>query len=695
MQEYLKALTAPSVVALVGASDNPTKLTARPLSFLKQHGFAGKVYPVNPVRDTVQGFKAYPSVADIPEKVEHAYLLVGTDHVVPAVKDCAASGVKVVSVLADGFAEAGPEGQARQAELFKIAKDAGILLIGPNSTGVVDTRNGFCCTTNAAFKADSLKSGRLAVISQSGSLIGTLLSRGDHRGVHFSTLVSVGNEAVAGVGELGAVLLDDEGIDGFVLFMETIRNADALADCARRANEAGKPVVAYMLGKSDEGQALAVSHTGALTGGAEAINAFMNSIGIAQVNQFEALFESPAALSKRSKMEHRPKKVTVLSTTGGGGAMVIDQLSLRGVDIAGCSETSRQILTAKDIPLGHGKLVDVTLAGTNYDTMKAVVSQLIADPETGALVVAIGSSAQFNPELAVTPIVDAVAEANASAAPVFAFPIPHAEDSIRMLEAGGVPSFRSVESCADTIALVVNGAAPVPKVDASLPQTTTSLLNAAADGILNEVEAGAVFATLGLKGPAQVVLEPEAIIKTGDLRFPVVTKLVSVDLPHKTEVGAIRIGLHSEEDLIEAVRGMKTSVSAKRPEARIQGVLIQEMCSGLGEALIGITRDPLVGPIITVAAGGVMTEIYKDASVRPAPVSVETAREMVGEVKAFAVLRGYRGKPKGDLEALAHAASAVSKLAARSDIVEAEVNPVLVGRENEGVVLLDALIRKV
>jgi len=502
MQDYLKALTAPSAVALVGASDNPSKLTARPLSFMKQHGFNGKIYPVNPVRDTVQGLKAYASVVEIPDQVEQAYLLVGTDYVIPAVKDCANAGVKVVSILADGFAEAGPEGQARQAELVKVAKDAGILLIGPNSTGIVDTRNGFSCTTNAAFKANELKSGRLAVISQSGSLIGTLLSRGVDRGVHFSTLVSVGNEAGAGAGELGKVLLEDDGIDGFILFMETIRSPLALADFARSAHQAGKPIVAYMLGKSDEGRALAVSHTGALTGGVEAINAFMQSIGVAQVNQFDALLESPAALGKRSKLKGRPNKVTVLSTTGGGGAMVIDQLSLRGVEIAGCSDMSRKILTAKGIPLGHGKLVDVTLAGTKYDTMKAVVSQLIADPETGALVVAIGSSAQFNPELAVTPIVDAVAESDTTAAPVFAFPIPHAEESIRMLEAGNVPSFRSVESCADTVALVIDGPNPTPLVDATLPEAANSLLSNAETGVLNEVQAGEVFKTLGLNGPA-------------------------------------------------------------------------------------------------------------------------------------------------------------------------------------------------
>lgn len=694
MQDYLKALIAPSAVALIGASDNPSKLTARPLSFMKQHGFNGKIYPVNPVRDTVQGLKAYASVVEIPDQVEQAYLLVGTDYVIPAVKDCANAGVRVVSILADGFAEAGPEGQARQAELVKVAKDAGILLIGPNSTGIVDTRNGFSCTTNAAFKANELKSGRLAVISQSGSLIGTLLSRGVDRGVHFSTLVSVGNEAGAGAGELGKVLLEDDGIDGFILFMETIRSPLALADFARSAHQAGKPIVAYMLGKSDEGRALAVSHTGALTGGVEAINAFMQSIGVAQVNQFDALLESPAALGKRSKLKGRPNKVTVLSTTGGGGAMVIDQLSLRGVEIAGCSDMSRKILTAKGIPLGHGKLVDVTLAGTKYDTMKAVVSQLIADPETGALVVAIGSSAQFNPELAVTPIVDAVAESDTTAAPVFAFPIPHAEESIRMLEAGNVPSFRSVESCADTVALVIDGPNPTPLVDATLPEAANSLLSNAETGVLNEVQAGEVFKTLGLNGPAQAVLAPDAAIEVGDLRFPVVSKLVSEDIPHKTEMGAIRIGIQSQDALVEAVNGMKANVAAQKPDARIQGVLVQEMCSGLGEALIGITRDPVVGPVVTVAAGGVMTEIYKDASVRPAPVSLETACQMVSEVKAFATLRGYRGKPKGDLEALAKAVAAISNLAVRADIEEAEVNPVLVGGENEGVVLLDALIRK-
>ena len=418
-------------------------------------------------------------------------------------------------------------------------------------------------------------------------------------------------------------------------------------------------------------------------------------MGIAVVSQFEALFEAPAALLQRHRLSARPRHVTVVSTTGGGGAMAIDQLSLRGVEIAGCSATSRQLLSAKNLPLGSGKLVDVTLAGAQYDTMKAVVSQLINDPETGVLLVAIGSSAQFNPDLAVTPIIDAVAEAGLDAAPVFGFPIPQADESIRLLEAGGVPAFRTVESCADTIALLLNGREPAPPVTVSTPASAATLLDNAANGVMNEVDAAAVFAALGLALPKHVVLPADVIDPdVTQLQFPVAVKLVSRDLPHKTEAGAIKTGIHDNTELQQAIATMRDTVATAQPEVLIESVLVQEMCTGLGEALIGLTHDPLVGPVVTVAAGGVMAEIYQDSSVRPAPVSVATAREMIDEVAGFALLRGYRGAPHGDVDALASAIVAVSGLAQCDGVAEAEINPVLVRAEGDGVVLLDALIRK-
>jgi len=689
-----EALVSPKSVALVGVSGSAGKLTARPLEFLQANGWEGRIYPVNPTRDEIGGLKAYKSVADIPEAVDHAYILLNADPALEAVEDCARAGVKVVSILADGFAEAGEEGRERQERLVRLAEDAGLLVIGPNSTGLVSTASNFICTTNAAFKEKRIQKGRLAVLSQSGSVIGTMLSRGQAQGAGFSVLISTGNEAVADVGRLGQLLLDDPDTDGFILFLETIRNRQALSEFARGARERGKPVVAYMIGRSEEGQALSVSHTGALTGSARSVSAFLRSIGVREVESFESLIPVARTLSQVAPATVRPQTVTVVSTTGGGGAMVVDQLALRGVSIAGISEAARSRLASQGIPLGHGKLVDVTLAGARYDTMKEVVSTLSEDPQTGLLLVVIGSSAQFNPELAVAPIVDGHAEARADAAPVLAFPLPHAPESLAMLEAGGVPAFRTVESCAEAIAALFADQSDVSTgSEIGLPEAARTLIAGLAVGTQDEVVSGRIMGTLGIKGPQSLLLDPDASLPESlGIEFPLVAKLVSPDLPHKTEAGAIRVGIRDRRALVEAIAAMKASAQAHRPGYRLEAVLVQEMCQGLGEALIGLTRDPVAGPMVTVAAGGIMTEIYRDSAVRPAPVSLETARRMVAEVKGLALLSGYRNRPRGDLEALAQAVAAVSSLAGSNDVNEAEINPILVRGEGEGVVMLDALL---
>lgn len=694
-EAHLRGLIAPRSVALVGASATVGKLTARPLSFLQAQGYQGKVFPVNPTRPDIMGLTAYPSVSEIPEPVDHAYIMLGTEGAIDALEDCAKAGVSVVSILADGFAEAGHEGQRRQQRLAQIADEAGILLIGPNSTGVVGAHAGFACTTNAAFRVDRIVPGDIAVLSQSGSLIGTILSRGAARGAAFSNFVSVGNEAGAGVGEIGKLMLRDPNTHGFALFMETIRNPDALAAFAAEARTLGKPIVAYMIGRSDEGQALSVSHTGALTGSREAVSAFLRDIGIFQADHFETLIDAPHALTRCKPHPTRPRTATVVSTTGGGGAMLIDHISAKGIEIAGCSEAARTHLTSQDIPLGSGKLIDVTLAGTKYEVMKEVITTLINDPETGVLLVAIGSSAQFNPELAVQPIIDAVAEADANAAPVMAFPLPHAPESLDMLREGCVPAFHAIEPCVETLSfLLTPDRAVVTAEIAPLPRAVTQMLDQMSSSILDEVTSAEMFEHLGVPKPRQVVLAgDDETIPELDFDFPVVAKLISPDLPHKTDAGAIKVGIPDAQSLPQAIREMKASARAYTPDHRLTGVLIQEMKSGLAEVLIGLTRDPLVGPVITVGMGGVMTEIYRDTAVRPAPVTLETAREMLSEIRGMALLTGFRGKPAGDLDALAQAIANISKLAMYDKISEAEINPLIVGEEGQGVTLLDALVR--
>ena len=329
MRSELQALLSPRRVALIGASDTPTRLTARPQRFLQAQGFAGEIVPVNPRRDSVLGLPAVPSVTEAGE-IDHAYILLDAGPAIAALEDCARAGVRVVSMLADGFAEAGPEGVARQARIAALAREAGIRLIGPNSTGIVHLRNGFFCTSNAAFAATDIPVGGLTVLSQSGSMTGMLASRGAARGTGFASFASLGNEAVTDVGTLGSILLEDPETDSFALFLETVRDPAALERFARAAHARGKPVVAYVIGQSEDGQQLAVSHTGAMAGARGAISSFLKDIGVIELRVLDALLDAPGALVRAQIDPARPRSATVLTTTGGGGGMVLDQVSARG-----------------------------------------------------------------------------------------------------------------------------------------------------------------------------------------------------------------------------------------------------------------------------------------------------------------------------------------------------------------------------
>jgi len=701
-----KALVEPKVVALVGVSDNPKKLSARPFQFCQQHGFSGKIYIVNPRRKTVIGEPAYPTVMAIPDKVDHAYILLGNSMVEAALDDCILAGVKVVTILADGFAEAGKLGFEKQKRLVKKANKAGIMMIGPNSMGVVNTRKSFVCTTNAAFKTQNLIKGRFAVLSHSGSLIGTLVSRGEVRNIGFSKLVSLGNEAQSCIGTVGLSLIDDTEIDGFILFLETLRNPKRFSKFASEANKRNKPVVAYMLGKSEEGQELSVSHTGALTGDSRAVKAYLKQNYVDEVMSLDALFEAPQLLLQRERMKGRPKHVIVVTTTGGGGAMLVDQLSVRGVLIGELNKSVREYFQKKEIPCGTGKLVDVTLAGAQYHIMKEVISKLMNEPSTGALAIVIGSSAQFNPDLAVKPIIDAVKE-NVGGAPLIAFPLPSAPKSIAMLKSAGVPVFGGLESCAESIALFLSSSGSCDKISANDDLCVGAVEDAIKNWdlstrgeVLDEVSSTKIFETLGLRCPKQIfipdfdegnVLGLEEIIATAQLSYPLVVKVVSTALPHKSDFGGVVLDVKNFSEFKIAVSRLYSSICKAVPKKRIEGILIQEMQFGLGEAIVGIRLDNLVGPVVAVGAGGLLAEIYKDVSIRPAPVSTDIARNMIAEVRGFEIFRGYRGRPAGDLNALAELISKISKLSRVSGIAEAEVNPVMV--KSDGVVLLDGLIR--
>lgn len=689
MNSLFQALFEPRRIALIGASADERKTTSRPQRFLRKHGFAGEVLPVNPSRSEVLGAKAYKDLDAIQGEIDHAYILLNGRDAVSALEKCGRRGVKVASILAGGFADAGVAGASLQDELARAVRDTGIRLVGPNSIGTVSTQPAIALTANAAFAVDRLRSGRWAVVSQSGSLIGALLSRADARGIGFSRLISVGNEVDLAVGEIADLLVDDPATDAILLFMETLRDADRLARAARRAHAAGKPVIAYKLGRSSIGQELAKSHTGAIAGSDATFDAFCRRHGIMRVSMFESLIDVPALLVDRPIPSGR--RVAVATTTGGGAAMVVDNMAMAGLDIADPPQALVDWLKPLGIAAGEGKLVDLTLAGAKPEIVAGTIERLLADDANDAAIFVVGSSAQFNPELAVEPLLRFAR----SAKPFAVALMPAAERSLALLTAAGVPAFRHPESCAEAMAVCLLRAAPqpVPALDEPAQGALDALAAGRSEGF-DERRAADLFAALGVS-MARSVAVPDArrvaaaVVEVG---APVALKVLSPDIAHKTEAGGVALGLADGQLAAVAARDIEKRVRAHSPHARLEGFLVQKMERGLAEVILGFRRDPLVGPTVTVGLGGVLAEIYSDASTRLAPVDEAEAHLMIEEVKGLATIRGYRNLPRGDVAALARAIASFSMLAHRAfgDVAEAEINPLLV--KSEGVVAVDGLV---
>ncbi len=681
------ALLAPRSIAIVGASDDPAKTSARPLQYLLKAGYEGKIYPINARRDTVLGQRAWPSMSALPEVPDHAFILAPTKDVIAAVTECAVLGVGVATILATGFSEGGVEGQKLVEQLKEICRSTRLRILGPASIGVIDFHSKVLLTANAAFAEQDLLVGGTFVASHSGSLLGALVSRGKARSVGFAGLVSVGNEIDLSLGEICTATLDDPNITGYLLFLESLRHAQDLRAFAFEAAKRNKPVVAYKLGRSAQAAELALSHTGALAGEDDIAEAFLADCGIARVQNFESLLETLPLLGRVpiQSVSDRPPRVGVVTTTGGGAAMVVDGLALRGVDVIKASNETFARLTKAGIDAHHERVIDLTMAGTRSDIMKAALDTMLSAPEFDLVVAVVGSSARFQPDLAVKPVI----ESSKAEKLLVAFLVPDAPEALAKLALAGVPGFRTPESCADAIAAAFRRRAP------KAPQVSPKHFRKTGASQLNEWDAYALFEKIGLPHApaARVAVEADNLALPFD--YPVAVKVLSEAIAHKTDVGGVVLNVANEGALKAAIGQIVRSVKDKRPDTEVKYVLVQPMTSGLGEVLLGYKKDVDAGPIVLLAAGGIFTEIYRDRSIRLAPVDLSTAREMISELAITRAFEGYRGKKAGDLEALAHAIVALSQLALSDeyDVVDAEINPLILCAKGEGVLALDALVK--
>jgi acyl-CoA synthetase (NDP forming) len=691
-----QALLAPRSVAIVGQSNDAGKTAGRPLKYLRQAGYAGRIYPVNGRRETVLGERAWPSLAALPEVPEHVYIVTGTQDAVEAVQDCGRLGVKIATVLADGFTEAGEAGAARVAQLRDVTARTGLRIVGPSSLGVVNLRAKVMLTANAAFDEHPLPAGRIFAASHSGGMIGALLSRGLARGIGFAGLISVGNEVDLSLGEICAATLDDPAIEGYMLFLESLRHADTLRAFALAAARCSKPILAYKLGRSFEARELAVSHTGALAGEDDVAAAFLADCGMARVDTLDGLIEGMPLLARvpmRARVAEgaRPPQVGVVTTTAGGATMVVDPLAVRGVRIEPPSAATLARLAAAGIAVKPARLIDLTLAGTRYESMKAALDVIVTAPEFDLVLAVVGSSARFHPDLAVKPIIDCAG----SAKPLAAFLVPDAPAALAALSRAGVPNFRTPEACADAIAAALRRREPRLL---TAPTRSADLGDGASPGDGggwgDELETHGLLDRLGIARAPTIAIDVN-VTRVPALPFPYPVAVKLAGIAHKTDIGGIVLGVPDSDALLAAIRQIRASVAERQPGTTVDRVLVQPMISGLGEVLIGYRVDRDVGPLVMAAAGGIFTEIDRDRSLRLAPVDLATAHQMISEVRALTRLAGYRGLPVGDLAALAQAIVALSRLAVMDGpaILEAEINPLIVRPAGLGVVAVDTLVK--
>jgi len=686
--DFARALLAPRSVALIGASSNAKKNTARPFRFMRKHGFKGRIFPINAGASEIFGEKAFPSVCDVPEPIDHALIMISRDHVLAALEDCARKKIPVVTIYTDGFGEIGGEGLERQRKLLARAAELGVRVLGPNSIGTANVHTGGIISVNAVFEMDELIPGDISLVSQSGSMMGSLLSRAASRGFGFAKTISVGNESDITVGEIVDALVDDEQTRVILLFLETLRDTPALSRALDRARLAGKPVIAYKLGRSKQGDALSQSHTGAIAGDDPAINAYFDRYGVMRVQMLETLFEIvPLARrysAARPKQAGSGARIAAITTTGGGAATVVDSFGMFDIEAVAPPTPFIEHMKGRGLALRQTPVIDLTLAATS-EQYKDLLEQLLKADWCDAVLSVVGSSAQFHPDLAIKPLVEAEKPADK---PLVVFLAPEASASLVRLQEHGIAAFRSPESCAEALRAFFK---PVSDHRDEPTEPVVWPADLPAHGNLTELEANGLFTTLGIRtADSRSLLEGET---AHDLPYPVVLKVISRDIIHKTDVGGVRVGIRSDEEFREAVPALLAEVRQRAPGAPIEGVLVQRMEHRLIELMLGYRHDPLVGPTVVLSAGGITAELMPDYAIRLAPIGLSDAHAMIEEVQTTRLVRGFRGLPRADCDVLAQALVDFSRLALipGQPISEAEINPLFI--QEDAVAAVDGVVR--
>lgn len=692
----LDAFFEPRSVAIIGASRNPTKLGYAVLENLLQSGYAGNIYPVNPSAEAILDLEVYPDIASLPESPELAVIVIPYPYVPDAVEECGQKGVKAVIVISAGFRETGREGLDLELQLLEIIKKHDMRLIGPNCLGVIDAHT----PMNVTFAAGGMPpKGPIAFMSQSGAL-GTAVLDMSFAGKHigFSKFVSLGNKGDVNEIDLIAHFADDEQTKVILSYTEGIPSGQQFMEVARKVSKK-KPIIMLKSGVTQSGQKAVSSHTGSLAGAEQAYAAGFNQSGVIRARTMQELFDYAIAFGYQPLL--KGNRIAIVTNAGGPGILATDALERRDLQLAGLeNETIRALEKQLPDAASAANPVDV-LGDARADRYQFALELVAGDPNVDGILVILTPQAMT--EIART------AEGLGKLAEHYDKPILacfmgdlRAQEGIEVLRQYQVPNYPFPERAAMAFAAMRDYAQlktreyespPKFEVDDQKVANILRQVREAGRVAIGEAEGREILAAYGFPLPAsRLAASPEEAIEiANEIGYPVVLKISSPDILHKTDIGGVKVGLNSPGDVRDAFELIVYRAQRYLPDARVEGCLVQEMVPKGLEVLVGMTRDPQFGPLVTFGLGGIYVEALKDVAFRIAPFSKEDAYQLLGEIRSHRLLDGVRGEPPADKDALADALLRISQLVTDfPEIVELDINPLIVYEAGRGILALDA-----
>jgi len=678
----LDTLFAPKSVAVIGASNRQGSVGRAVFTNILLNEYRGTVYPVNPKDRSISGVRSYPSVQDLPESVDVAVIVVPAAVVPDVTEDCGKRGVKGLIVISAGFKEIGQDGAALERQVASLAQKYSMRMVGPNCLGAINTDPEV--RLNASFASQMPLEGSIAFASQSGALGEAVIDYAAGEGIGFSKFISVGNKADVNENDVLEYLRADPKTKVILLYIEDIVDGRKFVDTVSKVTEE-KPIIAVKAGVSPEGAKAASSHTGALAGSDEAYNAILKQSGVLRVESIIDLFDYARAFAKQPPP--RGNRVAIITNGGGPGIMATDASVRYGLQISQFSETTKSKLRA-GLPKEASVNNPIDLIGDAQSDRYELALQALYDESVDCGLVLLTPQAMVD--------LKKVAETIASVGPrsgktilASILGLTDITPAIDVLESNNIPHYTFPESAVRALAAmyeyqcwVERPRTEIRHFDVDVGKAREIISNAKRAGLTNipQDDALRILSTYGLPviKTETASSKAEALEAAKRIGYPVAMKIVSPDVVHKIDVGGVKLDLSSDQDVSEAFDEILKNVNARVPDARIEGVILQEYITGGTETIIGIHRDPKFGPLLMFGLGGIYVEAYRDVSFRLAPIRELSADNMINQIRGSKILQGFRGQPPADTKSIAECIERLSQLSIElPDIAELDVNPLV------------------